>query len=82
VLPSNLPRPEDDGGAGHLTGLQVPSVTLRATSGELVDVSALPGRTIVYAYPRTSAPDIDQPPGWNDISGAGGCTPQAMAFQD
>ncbi len=82
ALPADLPRPEDDGGAAHLTGMHVPGVTLRATSGELVDLSILPGRTIVYAYPRTGVPGVELPPGWNDIPGARGCTPQTQAFQD
>jgi GrxC family glutaredoxin len=81
-LPDNLPRPEDDGGADHLTGMQMPSVALLATSGELVDLSTLPGRTVVYAYPRTGVPGVELPTGWNDIPGARGCTPQTLAFQD
>lgn len=81
-LPDNLPRPEDDGGAKHLTGLRMPSVALPATTGELVDLSALPGRTIVYAYPMTGAPDVELPTGWNDIPGARGCTPQTLSFQE
>jgi peroxiredoxin len=81
TLPDNLPRPEDDGGADHLTGMRVPSLTLRATSGALVDLSTLPGRTVVYAYPMTGVPNVELPPGWNDIPGARGCTPQTLSFQ-
>lgn len=80
-LPDNLPRPTDDGGASHLTGLRVPGITLRATSGELVDLSTLPGRVVVYAYPMTGVPGVELPPGWNDIPGARGCTPQTLSFQ-
>jgi GrxC family glutaredoxin len=82
VLPDNLPRPEDDGGADHLAGVRVPDLALRATSGEFVNLSNLPRRTIVYAYPRTGIPNVALPEGWNDIPGARGCTPQALAFQD
>ena len=81
TLPANLPRPEDDGGADHLRGMRMPSVALRATSGELVDLSALSGRIVVYAYPMTGVPDVELPPGWNDIPGARGCTPQTLSFQ-
>lgn len=81
VLPDNLPRPVDDGGANHLPGMQMPSVSLRATSGELVDLSTLPGRVVVYAYPMTGVPGVELPPGWNDIPGARGCTPQTLSFQ-
>jgi GrxC family glutaredoxin len=81
VLPDDLPPPVDDGGADHLTGMQIPSMTLRATSGELVDLSTQPGRVIVYAYPMTGVPGVELPPGWNDIPGARGCTPQTLSFQ-
>jgi peroxiredoxin len=81
-LPPNLPVPEDDGACAHLAGIRVPSVRLRATRGGLVDISKLPGRTIVYCYPRTGRPDREIPTGWNDIPGARGCTPQSCAFRD
>jgi peroxiredoxin len=80
-LPDDLPAPEDDGGADHLVGLAMPSVALPATSGDLVDLSKLAGRTVVYAYPMTGVPNVDLPDGWNDIPGARGCTPQTLAFQ-
>jgi peroxiredoxin len=82
ALPSNLPVPEDDGACMHLKGMRVPSVKLPATAGSLVDISKLPGRTIVYCYPRTGRPDQEIPKGWNDIPGARGCTPQSCAFRD
>ena len=79
---SSLPTPQDDGAAAHLTGLAVPSVALPATDGGAVDLSALPGVTVVYAYPMTGRPDRDLPEGWNEIPGARGCTPQSCAFRD
>jgi peroxiredoxin len=79
---SALPPPEDDGGASHLTGASVPSVPLPATDGTAVDLSALRGRVVVYAYPRTGVPGVDNPDGWDLIPGARGCTPQACAFRD
>jgi GrxC family glutaredoxin len=82
VLPDNLPRPEDDGGADHLTGMRLPDLALRATSGEFVNLRTLARRTIVYAYPRTGVPNVPPPEGWNDIPGARGCTPQTLAFQN
>ena len=42
----------------------------------------LPGRTLVYCYPRTGLPDQDPPAGWDDVPGARGCTPQACGFRD
>ena len=82
ALPAGLPVPEDDGAAAHLPGMRLPSVALRATDGGLVDPSALPGRSVVYCYPRTGEPDRDPPPGWDAIPGARGCTPQSCAFRD
>ena len=40
-LPADLPRPFDDGGAAHLTGMSMPRVTLRSTAGRDVDLGAL-----------------------------------------
>lgn len=79
---STLPKPEDDGAARHLAGLALPSVPLPATDGRTVDLSALAGRTVVYAYPRTGRPGEPNPDGWETIPGARGCTPQSCAFRD
>jgi len=37
---------------------------------------------VVYCYPRTGEPDVEVPPGWNEIPGARGCTPQSCAYRD
>jgi peroxiredoxin len=79
---SAIPKPEDDGAASHLVGLRMPSVPLPATDGTSVDLSSLPGRVVVYAYPRTGIPGIENPAGWDLIPGARGCTPQSCAFRD
>lgn len=81
LLPDNLPRPVDDGGADHLPGMKLPRLVLPGTSAILVDLSSLRGRTVVYAYPMTGVPGVELPPGWNDIPGARGCTPQTLSFQ-
>ncbi|MGH3106035.1 MAG: peroxiredoxin [Rubrobacteraceae bacterium] len=81
-LPNDLPVPEDDGAADHLPGKRLPSVPLASTSGEIVDLSALPGRTVVYCYPMTGSPDRSLPAGWDEIPGARGCTPQSCSFRD
>ncbi len=79
---STIPAPMDDGGARHLPGSRVPSVPLPATDGRAVDLSALPGRAVVYAYPRTGPASGANPEGWDMIPGARGCTPQSCAFRD
>jgi len=82
VLPAGIPAPQDDGGARHLSGMKLPDLALPATSGSAVNLSKLKGRTIVYVYPRTGVPGVDTPPGWDEIPGARGCTPQSCGFRD
>jgi peroxiredoxin len=81
-LPPDIPAPQDDGGADHLTGMRLPDVALAATDGTTVQLSKLPGRTVLYVYPRTGVPGVDAPPGWDEIPGARGCTPQSCSFRD
>ena len=79
---SKIPAPHDDGAARHLPGMQIPSVPLPATNETIVDLSSLRGAVVVYAYPRTGRPGIENPPGWDFIPGARGCTPQSCSFRD
>lgn len=80
---STIPAPSDDGAAAHLEGMTIPPVSLVATDGASVPLSALPGRTVVFAFPRTGEPGkpalVDD---WDLIPGARGCTPQTCAFRD
>ena len=82
TLPDDLPRPEDDGAADHLLNAVVPPIGLPATSGEIVRLDRLEGRTVLFAYPRTGVPGTEMPPGWDAIPGARGCTPEACGFRD
>ena len=83
VLPPGLPAPEDDGASDHLWNMPLPPFELAATDGSLVRLDGLPGRTIVYAYPRTGIPGEDPlVPDWDTIPGARGCTPESCAFRD
>ena len=81
-LPADIPAPQDDGAARHLTGVALPDLALSATSGPSVNLSKLKGRSVLYIYPRTGVPGIDAPPGWDQIPGARGCTPQSCGFRD
>jgi peroxiredoxin len=81
-LPADLPVPIDDGACDHLPGMRLPSLALAATDGTTVDLSTLPGRSVVYVYPRTGRPDQPLPTGWDEIPGARGCTPQSCAYRD
>jgi peroxiredoxin len=81
-LPNDLPVPQDDGACDHLEGMKLPPASLLSTRGRKVDLSKLKDTTVVYIYPRTGRPDQEMLPGWNDIPGARGCTPQSCAFRD
>jgi peroxiredoxin len=82
TLPPDLPVPEDDGGADHLRGVEIPPVALSSTEGGQVVLAELPGLTVLFCYPRTGRPDQELPPGWDAIPGARGCTPEACGFRD
>jgi peroxiredoxin len=80
---SKIPAPADDGAAEHLKGKTIPKVSLVATDDTSVTLSELPGRIVVFAYPRTGEPGkISIVDDWDMIPGARGCTPQTCAFRD
>jgi peroxiredoxin len=83
TLPAGLPAPVDDGAAAHLAGTRLPHVSLRATDGTAIDLAAIPGTVVVFAYPRTGRPGepslVDD---WDRIPGARGCTPHTSGFRD
>ena len=63
-------------------GITLPDFELPASDGTAVNLSQLPGRAVIYAYPMTATPGVALPDGWDMIPGARGCTPQACAFRD
>ncbi len=77
-LPEGLPVPEDDGGADHLVGLDVPSLVLQSSLGD-VNVRDF---DVIYIYPRSGRPGVPLLPGWDETPGARGCTPESCAFRD
>jgi len=77
-LPPGLPVPEDDGGADHLVGLELPDLVLASSSGD-VNIRDF---DVVYIYPRSGRPGVPLLPGWDETPGARGCTPQSCAFRD
>jgi len=66
---SSLPVPEDDGASNHLLNTNVPQIPLQSTEGHMVTISSLPGKTVVYVYPRTGKPGESNPEGWDAIPG-------------
>jgi peroxiredoxin len=82
-LPADLPIPEDDGAADHLTGTVLPEIRLPSTRGGSINLAeATQDRLVAYVYPRTGMPGKPLPAGWDDIPGARGCTPQSCAYRD
>ena len=80
---SKIPAPTDDGAARHLEGTTVPNVALAATDGTQVSLGNIPGRIVVFVYPRTGVPgQVSLVDDWDMIPGARGCTPQTCAFRD
>ena len=83
TTPADLPEPQDDGAADHLSGLALPDIALPASLGGSVELARLEGRTVLYGYPRTGVPGqpslVDD---WELIPGARGCTPQSCGFRD
>ena len=83
VLPGGLPIPIDDGAAAHLLGTRLPAMALPATDGTSIDLSALAGPIVVFAYPRTGRPgEPSLTPDWDAIPGARGCTPHTCGYRD
>jgi peroxiredoxin len=82
-LPADLPRPIDDGAAGHLVGMKMPNIGLRSTAGGVVNLAESGSvRTVIYCYPMTGVPGKPLPENWDAIPGARGCTPQTCGFRD
>ena len=53
-----------------------------ATDGSNVCLAALGGRSVIAVYPWTGCPGHPNPPGWDDIPGAHGSTPELEGFRD
>jgi peroxiredoxin len=82
-LPAGLPVALDDGAAAHLPGTAIPPLRLPASAGGEVDLAeAAAGTLVLFLYPRTARPGEPPVPGWDEIPGARGCTPQACGFRD
>lgn len=80
-LPDNLPVPKDDGLADHLTGMSLPKMELANSNGGKTALNITTNSTrIFYCYPMTCETD-EQPPDWDKIAGARGCTPQTLSIK-
>jgi peroxiredoxin len=63
----------------------VPAIQLPSTNGSVRLAEFCAERAVLYVYPATGVPGrdpaIDPAPGWDDIPGAAGCTPQSLGFK-
>ena len=80
--PDHLPEPIDDGAATHLMGMQLPDISLPATTGKIISLAHYADAFVLYIYPMTGVPGTALPEGWDDMPGARGCTPQSCALRD
>jgi peroxiredoxin len=74
--------PSGDGTAHLRPDIALPDLTLPATVGAPVNLKTRRGMSIVYVYPWTGRPGVADPPGWDDIPGAHGSTPETAGFRD
>ena len=84
-LPSDLPRPNDDGLTDHLKGYKIPNIKLESTKNVQVDLwEAFQNPTVLFIFPRAGSPleTNSNPELWDSIPGARGCTPQSCGFRD
>ncbi len=73
----------DDGAARHLVnGLELPDVALPPAAGRWSISARARAPCVVYVYPWTGRPGVADPPGWDDIAGAHGSTPETEGFRD
>ncbi len=76
-----FPKPLDDGAADHLqAGVRLPELELPASNGEYLAPWCFRGLCVLFIYPYTGRPGLSDPPGWDDIPGAHGSTPEIENF--
>lgn len=74
--------PVDDGGAAHLApGTPLPDIALPSSAGGEVNLRD-ERAAVVFIYPWTGRPGVADPPGWDDIPGTHGSTPESAGFRD
>jgi peroxiredoxin len=64
----------------HLVGRRLPDVALASTGGIVEMPARLRSRVVIFCYPWTGRPGLPNPPDWDQIPGAHGSTPQALAY--
>ena len=62
--------------------MSLPDVVLPGTDEQDLNLASLEGTWVICIYLMTGRPGVPLPGGWDDIPGAGGCTPQSCSFRD
>ena len=82
-LPTDLPKPEQDGACSHLLNTMIPPISLYTQNSSLLKINRTDTfRLVIYCFPMTGHPEKTLPENWNLIPGATGCTAQTCAFRD
>ena len=82
-LPTNLPKPKNDGACDHLLKKIIPKISLPNQNGNLLKLRRSDTfRLVIFCYPMTGHPDRSLPENWDSIPGAQGCTVQNCTFRD
>lgn len=55
-IPEDLPIPLNDDACQHLESLYIPDIPLNSTANQVINLSKLPGWTIVFCYPYDGQP--------------------------
>ena len=63
-----------------LVGRSLPDVELPSSNGANFNPRHEVGQAVYFCYPYTGRPGVSDPRGWDDIAGAHGSTPQALAY--
>ena len=64
----------------HLVGQKLPDVELPSSAGGFVNPSHVAGWAVYFFYPYTGKAGHPDPENWDQIAGAHGSTPQALAY--
>jgi DNA-binding HxlR family transcriptional regulator/peroxiredoxin len=67
----------------NLIGTPIPNLLLPAADGERVDPVSDTPFTVLYCYPGTAIAGMStNPPDWDELPGAAGCTLEACTYRD
>ena len=82
-LPTDLPKPEDDGLCNHLLNTSIPDISLPTQDGIPLQLNRQDTfRLVIYFFSMTGHPNKQLPEKWDLVPGASGCTVENCSFRD